>query len=173
MLIDGQEWFLRMQQFHSDGRDWISLPPRPEEITRVNPLEAFPLDAPAEKLLRCCRVVALLQAAAGGNPVEIWQVLKIAGLEEAADFVAKHANGKITWDELLVPSAFPSPRKFLVAAFAGPRHEWHHWVLENLCEGGEDWDQGENPVQVPLPAGSAIKADEGAAEAAAETIKPC
>lgn len=149
VLVDGQEWFLRMRLTNYDCGFWVTRPPRAEQLTKVNPLDGFPLDGPPDRLLECCQMVALLQSAAGGNPDELQQVLWMAGFDEAARFVAKHDNGYEPWDEVAVPRSFPSPRKFLEAALAGPGREWHRWVLEHLCEGGEDWEQGENPVPVP------------------------
>jgi hypothetical protein len=68
VLVDGQEWFLRMRLSNNRCCSWVTRPPRAEQLTKVNPLDRFPLDGPPDRLLECCQMVALLQSAAGSSP---------------------------------------------------------------------------------------------------------
>lgn len=75
VLVDGQEWFLRMRLTNYCCCYWVTRAPGAEQHTKVSPLDGFPLDGPPDRLLVCCEMVALLQSAADGNPDELQQVL--------------------------------------------------------------------------------------------------
>jgi hypothetical protein len=146
VFLEGETWRLKMKCSHWEGKSWVT-PGCPEnQVTRIQLLDWFPLEASEEELVKVCRIVVLLQDAADGVPEALETVLRAAGLDAAADFVHEHGDGEDLW---VVPPSFPSPRTLLQAAFEEPQWEWERGVLQELCEGGEHWEPWPHALPVP------------------------
>lgn len=149
VLMDGDLWFLRMRRSHSTGANWITPKPTQKQISRVQPLDWFPIQGSESELIHACGVANMVQQAAEGVPEALLAVLEATGQEACARFVREHDNGYDLWGPPMVPASFPSPRTLLRQALADPRWGWELGVLEELTEGGEHWEPWPEAVSIP------------------------
>lgn len=151
---DPAPWFTRLRLHSPVQRDWLPREPREGvHLSRQNPCALIWADD-HETRRHHCGALALLQAAAAGDAEALALILKRLGLPAAAALVEKLADGDGIYEHASggVPRQYPSPRRLLREAFAD-RPEELRWI-EELCDGGDDWDSG--PEALPVPRGEAL-----------------
>jgi hypothetical protein len=151
---DPDPWHLRLRLHAPLMATWLPLHPLEGiHISRVSPISLLWSEEPAERAMHC-GALALLRNAAGGSGTNLGWILNQLGWPAAAALVKQYQDE----DEIYevgagrVPTQLPSPRRLLRAAFADRPRELT-W-LDELCDGGDNWDSG--PGALPVPRGEAL-----------------
>jgi hypothetical protein len=147
---DGTTYYLKIRLWHAVTQTWL---PRQHEVgthlSHTNPIADVLWDEDPGVRRLLVRSAATLRYAAAGDAEALAAILNANDLPAAAQLVLEHADADGAYELAAgssVTQGMPSPRRLLLAC----AHSEHDYLmLDEIADGGLDWDSGPGAVEVP------------------------